>query len=52
MYMRNLSSELERETQGSSLKRELQDARKLIQTETQSAKDALRKLAGDEKSGQ
>lgn len=44
MYMRNLSSELERETAGSTLKRELQDARKLIQSETQSAKDALRNL--------
>ena len=64
-YMRNLSSELERETAGSrshdsqegngtlsSLKRELQEARKLIEDETQSAKDALRKLTSSPPPGE
>ena len=61
MYVRNLTSELERETSGSrshdsqqengtlsSIARELQDAHQLIRDETQSAKDALTKLVSSE----
>lgn len=53
MYVRNLTAELERETSGGSLARDLKDAHKLIRDETQAAKDALHKLASNEtKSGE
>ncbi len=51
MYVRNLTTELERETSGSNLARDLQEAHKLIRNETQAAKDALTKLASSETKG-
>lgn len=48
MYVRNLSAELERETSGSSIARDLKDAHKLIREETQAAKDSLNKLTSSE----
>jgi sec-independent protein translocase protein TatB len=53
MYVRNLTAELERETAGSSIVRDIKDAQKLIREETQAAKDALTKVAsGETKSGE
>jgi len=50
MYVRNLTQELERETSGSSIARDLREAQKLIRDETQAARDAVKKLAaGDGK---
>lgn len=41
IYMRNLTSELERETSGSGLARELREAGKAVQEESRSIKSAL-----------
>ncbi len=53
MYVRNLTAELERETSGSSIARDLKEAHKAIHDESQSAKDALAKLvSGETKRGE
>ena len=43
-YLRHLSSELERETNAAELKQQLQDARRALHEETQSAQSEMHKL--------
>ena len=43
-YVRNLSSELERETGGASFKRELEDAARAVRETASGVKEDLRKL--------
>ncbi|MGH8462037.1 MAG: Sec-independent protein translocase protein TatB [Stenotrophobium sp.] len=44
-YMRNLSAELERETQVSDLKRQLDEARRALTEHVSAGEDAMRKFA-------
>lgn len=46
-YMRNLSAELERETQVAELKKQLEDANRAVREHSTAAEDAARKLASD-----
>jgi sec-independent protein translocase protein TatB len=46
-YMRNLSAELERETQVSELKKQLEDARRSMEEHTSAIKDAAQKTVTD-----
>ena len=46
-YMRNLSAELERETQTADLKKQLADANKLLQEQTAAVRDSANKLVSD-----
>lgn len=48
-YLRNLSSELERETNASELKRQLAEARQALNEQTQTLQDAARKTVDDTK---
>lgn len=43
-YMRNLSNELERETQASELKKQFAETQKLLQEQTTAAQEAMKKL--------
>ena len=47
VYMRNLTSELERETSGTEVMQNLREARKLVNVETQAARKTLDSLAGE-----
>lgn len=46
-YLRNLSTELERETQTAGLKQQLMDARQTFEQEAKGAQEAAQKLAAD-----
>lgn len=48
-YLRNLSSELERETNASELKRQLTEARQALSEQSKSLEDAARKTVDDTK---
>ena len=45
VYLRNLSSELERETQAGELKRQLEDARRSYEAQTSAVKQELQSLS-------
>jgi sec-independent protein translocase protein TatB len=47
VYMRNLSSELERETQSSELKKQLQEANRQLREQAGAAREAVRKIGDD-----
>lgn len=51
IYMRNLTSELERETSGGDVARQLREAGKLVQEESRSVKAALDSTDGDKGAG-
>ncbi|MGH8541884.1 MAG: Sec-independent protein translocase protein TatB [Stenotrophobium sp.] len=46
-YMRNLSAELERETQVSELKKQLEDAQRALREHASAGESAMHKIAGD-----
>ena len=48
IYMRRLTAELERETSGSDIARDLRDIKTTVETESKAAKDALSRLGHDE----
>lgn len=48
-YLRNLSSELERETNASDLKRQLEEARQALSQQSKTLEDAARKTLDDTK---
>ncbi|MFP5356960.1 MAG: Sec-independent protein translocase protein TatB [Gammaproteobacteria bacterium] len=47
VYMRNLSTELERETQSSELKKQLQEANRQLREQAGAAREAVRKIGDD-----
>jgi sec-independent protein translocase protein TatB len=47
VYMRNLSAELERESQVAELKKQIEDAQRILREQSQSFKDEAGKLAGE-----
>ncbi len=47
VYMRNLSAELERETQAGELKKQLLEANKVLQDHAGTVKDEMKKLTTD-----
>jgi len=49
VYMRNLTAELERETQASEIKRQLQDARRMLREQTTEFKAAAGNIQRDVK---
>lgn len=46
-YMRNLTSELERETQVGEIRRQIQEAQRSLRESTQAIEQSTRKLAGE-----
>lgn len=46
-YMRNLSAELERETQVAELKKQLEDVQRNMREHTEAVQEAARKTAGE-----
>jgi len=49
VYLRNLSSELERETQVAELKRQLEDAQRILREQSQAVHEQARQLAAEVK---
>jgi sec-independent protein translocase protein TatB len=47
VYMRNLSTELERETQSSELRKQLQEANRQLREQAGAAREAVRKIGDD-----
>lgn len=47
VYLRNLTSELDRESRLSELKQQVEEAQKLIAEQTRAAKDSVEKLVKD-----
>lgn len=48
-YLRNLTAELDRESRVAELKKQLEEANRLLRAETQAVQDAARKLGDDAK---
>ncbi|ULQ47905.1 Sec-independent protein translocase protein TatB [Flagellatimonas centrodinii] len=48
-YLRNLSAELDRETRASDLRKQLEDAKKLLNEQERSTRDAVNKVMTDVK---
>jgi sec-independent protein translocase protein TatB len=47
VYLRNLSSELDRESRLSELKKQVEEAQQLLRSETQAARESVEKLVKD-----